>query len=70
MSKQGYEISPVTIGNDVWLGAYAIVSRGVKIGNGAVVAGHAFVRKDVEPFQIVGGVPSKVIGNRGANNNS
>lgn len=65
INRQGYAISPVEIGDDVWLGAYAIVSRGVKIDHGAVVAGHAFVNKKVEAFHIVGGVPAKPIGVRG-----
>ena len=29
----------VIIGNDVWIGMYAIINRGVKIGDGAVVGG-------------------------------
>ncbi len=52
---------PVTIGNDVWIGAYVSVLPGVHIGDGAVVAAGAVVTKDVEPYAIVGGVPAKVI---------
>ena len=50
-----------TIGNDVWIGAKAIIKCGVTIGHGAVVAGGTFVSKDVPPYAIVGGVPAKVI---------
>lgn len=53
-----------TIGNDVWIGANALIRRGVTIGDGAIVAAGAFVNKDVEPYTIVGGLPAKVIGKR------
>lgn len=49
------------IGNDVWIGGNAIIKRGVKIGDGAVIASGAVVTKDVPPYAIVGGVPAKVI---------
>jgi len=52
--------SPI-IGNDVWIGANAIILQGVTIGDGAIVAAGAVVTKDVPPYAIVGGVPAKVI---------
>ena len=52
---------PVKIGNDVWIGQGAFIKGGVSIGDGAVVAAHAVVTKDVPPYAIVGGVPAKVI---------
>lgn len=51
----------VEIGNDVWLGYGCIIMAGIKIGDGAVIASHAVVTKNVEPYSIVGGVPAKVI---------
>ena len=51
----------VEIGNDAWIGSGAFIKGGVKIGDGAVVAAHAVVVKDVPPYAIVGGVPAKVI---------
>ncbi len=51
----------VTIGNDVWIGAGAIVLGGVTIGDGAIVAAGAVVTKDIPPYAIVGGVPAKVL---------
>jgi acetyltransferase-like isoleucine patch superfamily enzyme len=53
---------PVTIGDDVWIGAKASVLRGVTIGRGAVVGTSAVVTKDVPAFAIVAGVPAKVVG--------
>ena len=51
----------IVVGNDVWVGAGAIILSGVKIGNGAIVAAGAIVAKDVPLYSIVGGVPAKVI---------
>lgn len=53
--------SVVTLGNDVWLGARAIVLPGVTIGDGAVVAAGAVVTRDVAPMSIVAGVPARFI---------
>ncbi|MFS2316323.1 CatB-related O-acetyltransferase [Maricaulis sp. D1M11] len=53
---------PITkIGNDVWIGQGAFLKSGVTIGDGAIIAAHAAVVKDVPPYAIVGGVPAKII---------
>ena len=49
------------IGNDVWIGASAIINKGVNIGSGSVIAGGAVVVKDVPPYAIVGGNPASHI---------
>lgn len=49
------------IGNDVWIGTEAIIMPGVKIGDGAVIGTRALVTRDVEPYAIVGGNPSKTL---------
>jgi acetyltransferase-like isoleucine patch superfamily enzyme len=54
-------IKEVTIGNKAWIGYNVIILKGVKIGEGAVVAAGAVVTKDVEPFTLVGGNPAKLI---------
>lgn len=55
---------PVTIEDYVFVGPRAIILPGVKIGKGAIVAAGAVVTKDIGSFEIVGGVPAKVIGER------
>lgn len=59
--------SPVSIGNNVWIGANAVVLKGVHIGDGAVVAAGAVVTKDVPALAVVGGIPARVLKMRGAN---
>ena len=53
--------SPIVIGNHVWIGARAIILKGVHIGEGAIVAAGALVNRDVPPHCLVAGVPAKVI---------
>lgn len=49
------------IGRDVWIGYGAFISKGVRIGDGAIVAANSVVTKDVEPYAVVGGSPAKLI---------
>lgn len=51
----------VIIENDVWVGAGAIILKGVHIGRGAIVAAGAVVVRNVPPYAVAGGVPAKVI---------
>ena len=58
---QGVSTTPVTIEDDIWIGANAVILPGVHIGNHCVVAAGAVVTKDVPPHSLVAGVPAKVI---------
>ncbi|WP_281388133.1 acyltransferase [Qipengyuania soli] len=57
------EISaPVVIGDDVFVGTRAIIQKGVRIGDGAIIAAGSVVTKDVPPGMSVGGAPAAPIG--------
>lgn len=59
--RTGITSAPIRIGNNVWIGASALIMQGVTIGDDAVVAAGAVVTHDVAARTIVGGVPSRVI---------
>ena len=61
IDEQGVSTNAVTIEDDVWIGANAVILPGVTIGNHCVVAAGAVVTKDVPPHSLVAGVPAKVI---------
>lgn len=54
----------IVLDDDVWIGQGATIMSGVHIYQGAVVAAGAVVTKDVQPYEIVGGVPAKRIKTR------
>lgn len=47
------------VGHDVWIGHGAVIMPGVRIGTGAVIGSGAVITKDVEPFEVVVGIPAK-----------
>ncbi|GGC14547.1 hypothetical protein GCM10007205_24240 [Oxalicibacterium flavum] len=49
-----------TIGHDVWIGENVVLSMGISVGTGAILASNAVVTRDVPPYTIVAGVPAKV----------
>lgn len=52
---------PIMIGNNVWIGTNVTVLKGVKIGDGSVIAAGSLVTKDVPANCLAAGVPAKVI---------
>lgn len=65
LQRVAFPDPPATrIGHDVWIGAKAVIMRGVTIGHGAIVAAGAIVTKDVAPYTIVTGVPAKPLRRR------
>jgi len=64
MMQQDWVEKDIVIGNDVWIGANAVIVSGVRIGDGVIVAAGSVVTKDVQPYVVVGGVPAKMIRER------
>ena len=58
---QGITAQGIQIEDDVWLGANAVITDGVRIGQGAVIAAGAVVTKNVPEHTIVAGVPAQFI---------
>lgn len=54
----------VVIEDDVWIGARVIINPGIRIGSGSIIGAGSVVTKDVGNFEIVGGVPAKLIRKR------
>lgn len=63
-SKDPDDDGDIIVEDDVWIGARAIVLKGVRIGMGAIVGAGSIVTKDVPPMTIVGGNPATVIRDR------
>lgn len=61
--KNWYDVSeaPVRIEDGVWIGFGSAILKGVTIGEGAIVAAHSVVTKDVPPYSVVGGNPARVL---------
>jgi len=51
----------VTIGSDVWIAAEAVILSGIKVGHGAVIGARAIVAKDVPPYAVIVGNPSRIV---------
>lgn len=51
----------ICIQDDVWIGFGACIMKGVTIGEGAVIAAHAVVTRDVPSGVVVGGNPAHII---------
>lgn len=59
--KQGFDVKPITIGSDVWIGANVVISSGVSIGSHIVVGANSVVTKDLKEAGVYGGIPAKKI---------
>lgn len=52
---------PIKIGNHVWIGLNSIILKGVKIGDGAIIAAGSVVNRDIPENTLAGGVPAKIL---------
>lgn len=54
--------APITIGEDVWIGPYSIIMKGVTIGNNCIIGAGSVVRRDVPPNSLAYGNPARIVG--------
>lgn len=59
--KSYFNVKPVVIENDVWVGAYAVIMPGVRVGTGAIIGANSVVTKDIPDYAIAVGTPATVI---------
>ena len=55
------EHAPVIIEDNVWIGEYVTILKGVRIGEGSVIGCNSVVTKDVPPYSIAAGNPARVV---------
>jgi maltose O-acetyltransferase len=64
MNVQDHVSAPINIGNDVWIGAHAVVLSGVTIGDGSVIGAGSVVTRAIPANVVAAGVPARVIASR------
>lgn len=64
MIQQGHQSAPITICDDVWIGANSVITPGVTLATGTVVGAGSVVTGSTEPYTIVAGSPARRIGSR------
>lgn len=61
IDEQGVSTALITIEDDVWVGANAVILSGVTIGKHSVVAAGSVVSRSIPPYSVCAGIPAKVI---------
>lgn len=59
--QQKVNTAQITIEDDCWIGANAVITAGVTIGKHAVIAGGAVVTKNIPAFSVAAGNPARII---------
>jgi len=65
IKEQGVTRRGITVEDDCWIGSGAIILDGVTVGEGSVVAAGAVVTGSIPPYSVAGGVPARVLRQRG-----
>ena len=61
ISDQPVSTKEIMIEDEVWIGANAVITAGVRLGKHSVVGAGSVVTKDVPPYCVVGGNPAKIL---------
>jgi maltose O-acetyltransferase len=61
LDTTGFNIKPITIGNNVWLADKVTVIKGVTIGDNVIIAANSVVTKNIPSNSVAAGIPAKVI---------
>lgn len=61
IKEQGNSSGPISIGDDVWLGAAVMIMPNVTIETGAVIGAGSIVTKDIPEYAIAVGNPARVV---------
>lgn len=64
IKDQGITPGKVIISNNVWIGAKAVILKGVKIGSGSIIGASAVVNKDIDSNSIAVDIPAKIVKSR------
>lgn len=61
IQEQGFSHAPITLEQDVWLGTHVVIMPGCTLGKGSVVGSNAVVTKSIKEYEVVAGIPAKVL---------
>jgi acetyltransferase-like isoleucine patch superfamily enzyme len=64
MALTGARAAPITLGEDIWLGANVTIVPGVSVADGCVIGAGAVVTKDTQPMGVYMGVPARRVRDR------
>jgi len=61
-TRSGIAEPSVSLGDDVWIGAGAVLLRGAQLGDGAIVGAGAVVDFEIPAHAVVAGNPARIVG--------
>ena len=69
LRDSAHKIGNIIIGDNCWIGANCVITKGVKIGEGSIIGACSVVTNDIPPYSIAVGTPARVIKQRILKNN-